>query len=358
MEARRVFATTGNNYTGEAGPNSDSIFSLDLDTGELAWTTQLTEGDVFTILSPRSPDSDFGTNPTLFEAEVDGVTRKMLAAGQKSGVVWGLDRETGEVLWERTLSGGSALIGGILNTGAYDGERLLVVANEFTGADKSQLAALDPATGEVRWQRSVPHWVWAPITVTNGVAFVSTWTVLRAYDATNGEELFEFETPGTITSGAAIVDGRIYFGSGMAYLVGESESGVYALSLPGDDAPAPEPTATPEPSDVSFTSIYQEIFLGAGCASGSCHGANAGELSFDTQQVAYDELVGVPAGGSVCLLTGMLRVNPGNPEGSLLMNKVASEAPVCGDGMPIAGMLDPDEIERIRSWIAGGAAND
>jgi len=358
VETRRVFATTGNNYTGDGGPNSDSIFSLDLDTGELLWTTQLTEDDVFTILNPQSPDSDFGTNPTLYEAEVDGVRRKMLAAGQKSGVVWGLDRETGEVLWETPVSGGSALIGGMLNSGAYDGQQLLFAANEFTSGADSKLVALDPATGTILWQTKVGHWVWGPVTVTNGVAFVPTWTVLRAYDTTNGEELFAFETPGTITSGAAIADGRIYFGSGMAYIVGERESTLYALSLPGDDGPTPEPTASPAPSDATFTSIYDDIFVGAGCATGSCHGANAGELSFASRQVAYDELVGVGAQGVVCAPTGMLRVDPGNPGGSLLMDKIASEEPSCGDGMPISGMLEPEQIERIRMWIARGAPND
>jgi len=42
-------------------------------------------GDVFTILNPQSPDTDFGTNPILFEATIGGTTRKLLGAGQKSG---------------------------------------------------------------------------------------------------------------------------------------------------------------------------------------------------------------------------------------------------------------------------------
>src|SRR5205814_446638 len=62
-----VFATTGNNYTETAGPGSDSIFALDMDTGEQKWHVQATQGDVFTILNPRSPDSDFGANPVVFD---------------------------------------------------------------------------------------------------------------------------------------------------------------------------------------------------------------------------------------------------------------------------------------------------
>ncbi len=360
VETRKVFATTGNNYTGEGGPSSDSIFSLDLDSGELVWTTQLTEDDVFTILNPKSPDSDFGTNPTLFEATVDGVTRKMLAAGQKSGVIWGLDRETGEVLWESPITTGSALIGGVLNTGAYDGERLFFVSHNSRNREDSQLVALDPGTGSVVWQKNLDNWVWGPVTIANGLLFVPTWTTLRAFNTETGEELFAYDTPGTIASGTAIVDGRLYFGSGMAYIVGERESTIFALSLPGDDVPAPEPTTapTPTPSDSTFTSVYNDIFVGAGCANGSCHGANAGELSFADQQTAYAELVGVAAMGTACADTEMLRVDPGNPDGSLLMNKVSAAEPICGDTMPIAGMLDPDQIDRIREWIVDGAAND
>ncbi len=358
VATRQVFASTGNNYTGEGGPNSDSIFSLDLDTGELLWTTQLTEDDVFTILNPKSPDTDFGTNPTLFEADVDGVTRKMLAAGQKSGVAWGLDRETGEVLWETPLSTGSALIGGVLNTGAYDGERLFFASHNQRDRSATQVVARDPATGAVLWAQTLDDWVWGPLTIANGVLFAPVWTALNAYSTENGDELFSFDTPGTIASGASIVDGRVYFGSGMAYIVGERESTVFALSLPGDDGPAPAPTATPAPSDSTFTSIYNDIFVGAGCANGSCHGANAGELSFDTQQTAYEGLVDVAAMGTVCAETEMIRVDPGNPDGSLLMNKVSSEEPACGDTMPIAGMLEPEQIQRIRAWIADGAAND
>ena len=363
METRRVFATSGNNYTGQAGPASDAIFALDLDTGDSIWTTQLTEGDVFTVLNARGPDSDFGTNPTLFEVESNGVTRRMLGAGQKSGVFWALDRDTGEVVWETPLTSGSELIGGVLNNGAYDGERILVASNERSTGDGT-LFALDPATGSVLWQQPLASWVWAPITIANQVAFVATSDQMRAYDVANGEELFAFPSEGTITSGAAVADGRVYFGSGMAYIVGAPTSRVYALSLPGDDpGPAPEPTRTPDAGDATFTVVYEEIFVGSGCASGSCHGANAGRLPLATQREAYDALVGVIARGEACgvlptLGTSWIRVDPGNPDGSLLYDKVASAQPICGDRMPISSALDPAQVELIRGWIGAGALNN
>jgi polyvinyl alcohol dehydrogenase (cytochrome) len=246
-----VFGSTGNNYTEEAGRTSDSIFAVRLESGELAWNTQLTEGDVFTIPNPRSPDSDFGTNPVLFEAEVAGERRALVGAGQKSGMFWVLDRETGEMVWNRQVSGGSALIGGVFNNGAFDGERIIVAGNNGTstgpgsepsnGASQplgaantptSVLMAMDPATGDVLWERQLPAWAWGPITLANGVGFVAADSDLQAFDLATGERLTVIDTEGTIAGGAAIWDGRVYFGSGLAYLGTTPGTKLYALDLP------------------------------------------------------------------------------------------------------------------------------
>jgi polyvinyl alcohol dehydrogenase (cytochrome) len=245
-----VFGSTGNNYTGDAGPTSDSVFAAKLGTGELVWNRQLSEGDVFTIPNPRSLDSDFGTNPLLFDAEIDGERRALVGAGQKSGMFWALDRETGEVVWSRQVSGGSALIGGVFNNGASDGERIIVAGNNGTsggagsepsnGASRplgganvttSVLMAMAPASGEVLWERQLPAWVWAPITIANGVGFVSADSDLQAFDVATGERLALIDTEGTIASGAAIWDGRVYFGSGLAYLGTTPGTKLYALGL-------------------------------------------------------------------------------------------------------------------------------
>lgn len=245
-----VFGTTGNNYTEQAGPNSDSIFALELATGDVVWKTQLNEDDVFTIRNPRSADSDFGANPLLFEATLAGDRRALVGAGQKSGMFWALDRETGEVVWSRQVSGGSALIGGVFNTGAWDGKRVIVAGNNGTSdgpgsepsngnsntlglpiATTSVLMALDPSTGDVLWERQLPAWVWAPITLANGVGFVSADRDLQAFDVATGEKLAEIPTDGTIAGGASIWDGRVYVGSGVAYLGTTSGTRLIALTV-------------------------------------------------------------------------------------------------------------------------------
>lgn len=80
--------------------------------------------------------------------------------------------------------------------------------------------ALDPATGEIEWQRDLDEWVWAPITLGKGVGFVATGTDLQAFDLKRGKDLATFSTEGTITSAPVAVGGRVYFGSGLSYLGG------------------------------------------------------------------------------------------------------------------------------------------
>lgn len=246
-----VFGSTGNNYAGDAGPTSDSIFALELATGALVWNKQLSQDDVFTIPAPRSEDSDFGTNPVLFDAMIDGESRALVGAGQKSGVFWVLDRLTGELVWSRKVGGGSALIGGVFNNGAYDGERIIVAGNNAmsdalrgepaNGASRplgaaqiptSVLMALNPADGGVLWERQLPAWVWAPITLAGGVGFVAADSELQAFEASSGRKLTVIDTEGTIASGAAIAGGRVYFGSGLSYLGTTPGTKVHALALP------------------------------------------------------------------------------------------------------------------------------
>lgn len=357
-DARVVFAGSGQNYTGEAGPNSDALFAIDLDTGERLWTNQTVAGDVFTPINPRGPDADFGANPILFEAEIDGTVRKLVGAGQKNGMFWVLDRTTGETVWQRELGPGSPLTGGVLNNGAFDGKRILV-ANNSPASGNGVLFALDPSDGTIVWQRELSGWVWAPITTSNGIGVVAADTVQTLFDVETGAELHRFETQGTIACGASIVGGRIHFGSGMQHIVGTSDRQFYVLGLP-DDTNTPRPTAPPiNPSgDSSFTAIYSEIFVADGCTTPLCHGGSAGGLAMSNKEEAYSALVSQPAAGEPCAESGMALVEPGQPVESLLWNKLSTRSPVCGQPMPLSSMLSPESIARVRAWIARGAPND
>jgi outer membrane protein assembly factor BamB len=83
----------------------------------------------------------------------------------------------------------------------------------------------------VLWERQLPAWVWGPITIAGDVGFVSADNTVQAFDVTTGEKLAQIETEGTIASGASIADGRVYFGSGLAYFGTTNGTKVYALTL-------------------------------------------------------------------------------------------------------------------------------
>ena len=67
---------------------SDSVVALDLENGQLQWYYQLVHHDVW--------DYDNGSQPILFDTEVDGEPVKALAQANKNGWVYLLNRETGE----------------------------------------------------------------------------------------------------------------------------------------------------------------------------------------------------------------------------------------------------------------------
>ena len=93
---QRVYATTGDNYSDPPSGTSDAIIAFDPGSGELAWTRQVTSGDAFTVACPRGincpksngPDFDFGSSAVLATLS-NG--RRILVAGQKSGVVTAVD---------------------------------------------------------------------------------------------------------------------------------------------------------------------------------------------------------------------------------------------------------------------------
>jgi len=382
LEERLVFATTGNNYTEEASGTSDAFIALHLDDGSEAWVLQTTDGDVYTVpnLGP-SDDTDFGANPILFEATIGGETRKLVGAGQKSGVFYAVDRLTGEEVWSRALSAEAvtrALTGGVLNNGAFDGERILVVSNAgtstgpgsedengesgvgmygpFIDPKTSVLYALDPATGDIQWERQLPAWVWAPITVAGGVGFVPVEMQLEVFDPATGASIARHATEGTIGSGASIVDGRVFFGSGIAYFEGTYDNVFRMLSIhpqdAGGDAPAREDSYAP-----TFTAIYDELVVGGGCDATYCHG-NVGEggLTLTPKATAYAQLVDAPVAGP-CEVNGGVRVLPGEPDASLLLDKLGS-SPSCGAPMPPGAPVSAERLEQVRAWIAAGAADD
>jgi polyvinyl alcohol dehydrogenase (cytochrome) len=375
-----VFAGTGNNYTENPGPGSDSIFAFDMKTGDIRWHKQVTQGDVFTISNPKSPDTDFGANPVV----IDVGKKELLAAGQKSGDVYVFDRTDGTLLQTRKLGDGSAFIGGVFQALAWDGEHILVVNNqsasmvdggEVSNGDSgstSVLFALDPLTLDIVWERQLPAWVWAPLTIANGVGYVGAETHLEAFDIKNGAKLFDYQAVGTIIGGPVVNNGRVFVPSGLSYIYGHRDDQFHAFALPDDPAFSKTVTGGPGggPLEPTFKNVYQSI-IARNCIQSQCHGSTRqGNLFMADQADAYKNLVGAPAAGvctgpdagshvmCACGKSGKTRVVAGSPEKSLLVEKLAGN-PSCGDRMPSTGDVLPDDQQQlVKDWITAGANND
>jgi polyvinyl alcohol dehydrogenase (cytochrome) len=262
-----VYVTTGNNFSAPAdvlaciavapdeatvkacvdvvpGNHFDSIVALDMYTGEIKWATKALPFDAWTVACifpipsfgpfdpdgniancpmPAGPDYDFGQGPALYTVHdgSKGKPRELLGAGQKSGQYWALDPDDGSVVWVSQAGGGSPL-GGLQWGSATDGKRVYT-ANTIAG-----WSALDAGTGEDLWlgQQTPPGGITASTntfgaaTVANGVVFVGSTAPgptdpnMFALDAATGDILYSFASGGSVGSGAAVVDGTVYWGSG------------------------------------------------------------------------------------------------------------------------------------------------
>jgi len=263
----QLYVTTGNNYVmpsgvtaAPAGDHVESIVALDMDTGAIKWAQAMTTNDVWTFGNMSGPDFDFGCGANLFQATIDGVTRDLVGAGQKSGIYWAVDPDTGEVVWKTQVGPGGHL-GGIHWGTAFDGTRIVLGENDTngmayalggTGAQAGQMvttgswAALDPATGNILWHAANPAMsqplggasVNGPVTVVGGVALVGSMDskgTMYALDATSGAVLWSFQSGGTVYGGPAVVGGMVFWGSGYPVFrlgFGTSSKKLYAFAAP------------------------------------------------------------------------------------------------------------------------------
>ena len=113
------------------------------------------------------------------------------------------------------------------------------------------------------------------------------------------------------------------------------------------------------PPPATFATLERQVFA-VSCASVSCHGAAAsGGLTLATGS-AYANLVGVPATNPAAHAAGLLRVVPGDPGASFLLDKLTGMLTVDeGDPMPrVGGPLPAARLDLVRRWIAAGAPAD
>jgi len=261
VERNQLYVGTGEAYTSPAADTSDSVLAIDLTTGARNWHYQSIAGDAWNMAcfigggancpEEDGPDLDIGAPPML----VGEGDQAMVVAGQKSGDVFALNPNTGELIW-RTKVGRGGFAGGVHWGMATDGERLYIpnadtiFTGRFTGERKPGLFALDPADGSVSWFTPAPDicaedtkpacdpGLSAAVTALEGVVFAGAFDGhLRAYDSDSGAILWDFDTNKEFVSvsgevahggsieadGPVVYRGRVLVNSG--YLFGDRMPG-------------------------------------------------------------------------------------------------------------------------------------
>jgi len=217
VKRKQLYVATGDSYTEIDAPRSDAVVAIDLASGKIKWHNQVTKNDNFVVgCSPTrpgvncpagvlGPDYDFGASPII--ADLPG-GRQMILAGQKSGIAYGMDPDTGVTIWLNKVGAGSAL-GGIEWGMAADEKTLYAgVADIGVPADRAKqgINAIDIATGKLVWTKPAPNLPCSYVTnrcshgqsaapvVIPGVVFSGGqdgW--IRGYSTTDGKILWEFE---------------------------------------------------------------------------------------------------------------------------------------------------------------------
>jgi len=242
---RALYVATGNAYSTPISPASDAVVAMDLATGAIRWTRQVTANDVY-ISNCRAgnpncpealgPDHDFGSPPVLARTG----NRDVIVVAQKSGMAFAMDPEKkGEILWQYRAGQGGVL-GGIEWGAAADGERAYFAVSDITTAQPGGLHAVNLATGMRTWFAAPPSPTCGSVRSCNGAQSAAVTAIagavfsgsndgsLRAYSTSTGEILWEFDTnrdfttvnavPGKgasmIGPGAVVAGGMVYVNSG------------------------------------------------------------------------------------------------------------------------------------------------
>jgi polyvinyl alcohol dehydrogenase (cytochrome) len=290
-----VYITTGNDYTApqavqncqkawetavQTNPNTpytcedsfpgnhvDSVMALNMSDGSIAWYRRLQLYDAWNVAcifgnasacpSAVGPDYDFGQGAMLIKNTKAG---DVLAAGQKSGWLWGLDPSTGAIKWSY-LAGPGGTLGGLEWGSSNDGSRIyyavanpngtpFTLTNPAPGSPSSTSAglwgAVDAATGTPVWEQADPNGTMdiGAVSNANGVVYAGSFgsklgvsgsssgkNTMFAFDAATGAILWNFPATGSVNSGPAIANGTVYWGSGYLQPLGLGDPGkkLYAL---------------------------------------------------------------------------------------------------------------------------------
>jgi polyvinyl alcohol dehydrogenase (cytochrome) len=276
-----LYVSTGDNYSDPPTNTSDAILAMDLKSGKLLWSKQLTENDTYNVgcSTPQrtncpqtsGPDFDFGQPPILVRV---GPGKRALVIGQKSGMVHAIDPDqNGKLLWQTRAGAGGGLggsqwgsaadgqqiyvaisdmgIGGVADPKAPGGYRLVLDPRKGGG-----LHALELTTGKIIWSAlpapcaadrtdCSPAQSGAVTAIPGAVFSGSVDGHLRAYATGTGKVLWDVDTArefktvngnaahgGSLDAGGPVViDGMVFVNSGYGQWGGMPGNVMLAFSV-------------------------------------------------------------------------------------------------------------------------------
>lgn len=267
-----IYHGSGQNYSVPTDDNSDAVFAVDARTGQRAWHRQVTRDDAWTpacvlksanCTTDKGLDHDIAASILLIDI---GDDRQILVAGQKSGMVHGIDPDNGNLLWQQPVGRGS-LMGGVHFGMAAEGTRIYVPVVDTPLQAYGELApdsgnagihALDATTGEILWRvfsretqcrdPGCHPGISAALTAIPGVVFAGHLDgMFRAYDGASGALLWQSDTTLPVSAvngvatggsmsgpGAAIADGHVIVNSGYSYAMFKPGNALLVYSVDGE----------------------------------------------------------------------------------------------------------------------------
>lgn len=255
-----VYVTTGENTSLPATGTSNAIIALDIATGEPRWVFQAIADDVWNMAcstsggthGPNCPseeqsilkDWDFGGSAVLVTL-AEG--RDLLLAGQKSGHIWAVNPDNGELVWAQRAGDGSPLGGNHWGI-AVDSQRAFLPIND---PHLPGLAGYTPVPGMYAYNMAHGEPLWSykvtadcedreemmpvcaekyglsatPLVVDEGVISGALDGRVYIFDAADGRVVFEYDTAqefdtlnGVEARGGSIDSHSVAAGAGMIFI--------------------------------------------------------------------------------------------------------------------------------------------
>ena len=202
---------SGHGFVGVGNPD-DGMMSFNLATGEMLWSVS--------FHPDADRDLDVGATPVI--GTVAG--HEAVGVGSNAGIFEMLDARTSAPIWSRFLVPGSA-VHGLIASPAFDGTLLYVPS----ASPPTSVMALDPATGEYRWQQLTDLPIYSAPAVGRDVVVFGTGDVfgdaaagrLIALSTKDGSVAWSYDMHAAVFGGPAI--------SGDVVVVGDARGALRAF---------------------------------------------------------------------------------------------------------------------------------